>query len=244
MTTTQRTSPLSGDVQPYSTIQQSTMKPNTMTLTRLAGVAAMGAGVIFAGIQPIHPLDVRASVTTDIWVIIQSLKTVMAFLFLAGITGVYARQVEKAGWLGLVGYLLFSLSWVIQSGFIFAEAFFLPVLATEAPLFVEGFLGIINGSPSLVDLGVLPVLYAVAGVAGYVFGGVLFGVAIFRARVLPRWAGAMLAFAAVSPLVFSTLLPHPLDRMLAVPMGVAMLWLGYALWSGRRTAVVEPASVA
>ena len=28
-------------------------------------------------------------------------------------------------------------------------------------------------------------------------------------------------------------LPHPLDRSLAVPMGLSLAWLGYALWSGR-----------
>ncbi len=37
---------------------------NTQNLIRWAGLAAMAAGIIFAGIQPIHPLDVLASVTT------------------------------------------------------------------------------------------------------------------------------------------------------------------------------------
>ena len=37
---------------------------NTKNLIRSAGLAAMGAGIIFAAIQPIHPLDVLASVTT------------------------------------------------------------------------------------------------------------------------------------------------------------------------------------
>jgi hypothetical protein len=46
-------------------------------LIRWAGLSAMVAGIIFAGIQPIHPLDVLASVTTIQWAIIQSLKTAM-----------------------------------------------------------------------------------------------------------------------------------------------------------------------
>ena len=46
-------------------------------LIRWAGLSAMVAGIIFAGIQPIHPLDVLASVTTTQWAIIQSLKTAM-----------------------------------------------------------------------------------------------------------------------------------------------------------------------
>lgn len=209
------------------------MKISASSLTRWAGLAAMGAGIIFAGIQPVHPLDVPASVTTSAWSLIQPLKTAMCYLFLLGITGLYARQVEKSGWLGFVGYLLFSLSWALQSAFVFAEAFILPLLVTEAPQFVEGFLGIFNGSATEMYLGSLPALYGFTGFAGYVFGGLLFGIAIFRAAVLPRWAGALLAGAAVSPVLFATILPHPLDRMLALPMGAAMLWLGYALWSQR-----------
>ena len=34
---------------------------------------------------------------------------------LFGIAGIYARQVEKSGWLGLAGYLLFSLMWVLTA---------------------------------------------------------------------------------------------------------------------------------
>src|SRR6185436_17553568 len=103
--------------------KERTMKITASSLIRWAGLAAMGAGIIFAGIQPIHPADVLSSVTTTAWAIITPLKTVMCLLFLLGITGLYARQVNKAGWLGLAGYLLFSLSWALMTAFIFAETF-------------------------------------------------------------------------------------------------------------------------
>jgi hypothetical protein len=32
----------------------------------------------------------------------------------------------------------------------------------------------------------------------------------------------------------AAVIPHPFDRILAVPMGLAFIWLGYALWSDRR----------
>src|SRR3712207_9042202 len=80
---------------------EGTMKITASRLIRWTGLAAMAAGIIFAGIQPIHPPDVLASVTTSAWAIIQSFKLAMCFLFLVGITGLYARQAEKAGWLGL-----------------------------------------------------------------------------------------------------------------------------------------------
>lgn len=70
------------------------------------------------------------------------------FLFLVGITGIYARQVQHSGWFGLLGYLVFSLSCAIQFGFVSVEAFVLPVLATAAPAFVASYLGVVNGPPN------------------------------------------------------------------------------------------------
>lgn len=217
------------------------MKPTTSNLIRWTGLAAMGAGIIFATIQPIHPLDVLSSVTTTKWVVIQSFKWTMCLLGLLGMVGLYARQVKETGWLGLAGYLLFSLFYALTTAFVFAEAFVLPLLATEAPKFVEGFLGVFNGHPTDFNLGAIPVLYSVAG-AAYVLGGVLFGIATFRARILPRWAAALMAVGAVAPFVLA-ILPHPLDRTFAVPMGVALVGLGYALWSERRAPVSNPLPV-
>jgi hypothetical protein len=223
-------------------VRERTMQVTPANLIRWAGFAAMGSGLIFVAIQPIHPLDVLASVTTSQWVIIQSFKMAMCLLGLLGVAGLYARQVNATGWLGLVGYLLFSLFYALTTAFTFAEAFILPLLAADAPTFVAGFLGIFNGSPSEVNLGAIPTLFMLAGFAGYVLGGLLFGIATFRAGILPRWAGGLLAFAAVSPPLLTWLLPHPLDRILAVPMGLAMIWLGYALWAERRKPAAEPLS--
>jgi hypothetical protein len=209
------------------------MKPTTANLTRWAGLPAMAAGVLFIVIQMIHPPDILSSVAIGRWAIVHALGVTMAILALLGVAGIYASQVEKAGWLGLAGYLLFSLFWVLTMAFQFAEAVLLPMLATEAPRFVEGYLGIVNGSASEVDLGALPTLYALTGFAGYVLGGLLFGIGTLRAGVLPRWAGGLLVIAAVSVLA-APLLSHPIDRVLAVPMGLALAWLGIALWSGRR----------
>ena len=36
------------------------------------------------------------------------------------------------------------------------------------------------------------------------------------------------------------LLPHQLERLAAMPMGFALAWLGYALWSERRAPAAEP----
>jgi len=174
----------------------------------------------------------------------------MDLLALLGITGLYARQVDQAGWLGLVGYLLFSLFWAFSVAFHFTEAVITPALVGLAPKFVEGAVGMVSGAPSEVSLGSLPVVYNLVGLGGYLLGGLLFGIATFRAGVLPRWAGGLLAFGAAVTLA-GALIPHPLNRIMAVPMGLALVWLGYALLSERRglaaasvpaTAIPNPAN--
>ena len=74
----------------------------------------------------------------------------------------------------------------------------------------------------------------------YLLGGVLLGIPTFRAGILPRRAGAALVVATLAPVVLWLLLPHEFIRLAAVPMGAALVWLGYALWSERRAHVSQP----
>jgi hypothetical protein len=193
----------------------------------------MLAGGLFIAVQLLHPHDTLSSVTTDAWAIVHRMTIAMCILGLLGITGIYARQAEETGWFGLAGFLLLSLFYVSTMAFVFVETFILPVLATNEPKFVEGFLGLVTGTASEINLGPLPVLWLITGVM-YMLGGLLFGIATLRARILPRWAAGLLAFGTVLPLLASSLLPHPYDRIFAVPVGVSLIWLGYALWSERR----------
>jgi len=215
------------------------VKVTSSNLIRLSGLSAVVAGVIFASIQPIHPPDVVESVTTGAWAIITPLKTAMCLLFLVGITGLYARQVEKAGWLGLAGFVLLIVSWWLQTAFVFAEAFILPPLAGTTPEFVDALLGISYGHTGGVNLGAVPTIYTLVGIT-YMLGGLLFGIATLRAGVLPRLPAGLLALAAtLTPL--AALLPHAQQRFAAVPVALAIAWLGYALWSERRASASQAA---
>jgi hypothetical protein len=216
------------------------MKPTSSNLIRWAGLSAVAAGVLFVAIQILHPIDELASVTTAGWAIVHYLGVAMGFFGLLGLTGIYARQAEKAGWLGLAGYLLFSLFYVLTAAFQFVEALISPVLATEAPRFVEGFLGIITGHPSEIALGALPSVNGVNGVL-YMVGSLLLGIATFRARILPRWAAILLALSGPLAAVMTSLLSHPLDRLAAVPMGLALAGLGLAVGTNRREHAEQPA---
>ena len=102
---------------------------------------------------------------------------------------------------------MLATSWTLQTAFVFTEAFVLPPLAATAPAFVDAALGISYGHTGDVNLGALPTLYSsVVGIT-YMLGGLLFGIATFRAGILPRVPAALLAIAAtLTPL--AALLPH------------------------------------
>jgi hypothetical protein len=207
------------------------MKMTGANLIRQAGLSAMVAGSIFTVVGLIHPPNVVSSVTTSMWTFVHLLTIVMAFFGLLGIAGIYARQVEKAGWMGLAGCLLLSLWYVIVTGFTFFEAFILPLLASDSPKVAASFLGIFTGSVGETSVGALATLWTLLGVV-YILGSLLFGIATFRAGILSRWAAALLGLGAVSSPAFA-LLPQSFAPLAAVPVGLGLAWLGYSLWSER-----------
>jgi hypothetical protein len=213
--------------------KERTMSITTSTLTRGAAVAAALAGLAYIAIQFIHPADVVASLSTQRWVLVHTLSFTEAVLAVVGVTGIYLRQVRQLGVLGLIGYLMFGFFFILQSAFTFAEAFIAPLLVADAPQISVDLVGLFGRYPAVTDLGPLAALPLV-GSALYVGGALIFGIAIIRARVLSRGAGILLiAAAAVTPIA-GALLPHELERMAAIPMGLALAWLGYSLWSDQR----------
>ena len=210
---------------------------NTKNLIRWAGLSAMVAGLCFVVVGLLHPPNILSSVSNTRWAIVHAVAIALSLFGLPGITGVYARQAHAAGWLGLAGYLLFSLWLVLIFAFTFFEVFVLPLLATEAPTFAAGFLGIFTGAAEM-NFGGLAALWGLSD-ALFALGGLVFGIATFRARVLSRWAaGALITGWVLAPA--SALLPNELRPLVAVPIGFALAWLGYALWSERRGQAAEP----
>jgi hypothetical protein len=210
------------------------------TLTRAAAVATASAGLLFILIQPLHPAEDLDAVMSSIWAIVHTMSLTMAILGLAGITGIYLRQVREFGVLGLVGYLLFALFFLMQAVFTFAEVFIAPLTAAGSPDFTLDFVGLfVAGHVAVTDLGLLAAAVPIGSVA-YLAGGVLFGVAIIRARKLPRWTGILLIVGAAASLA-AAVLPHAQARLAAIPMGLALASLGYALWSEQRKAASSSA---
>jgi hypothetical protein len=199
---------------------------------RWAGLSALVAGICYVLVGIFHPANVPSSVTTTRWEIVHIVACAMSFFAVLGMAGLYARQAVKTGWLGLVGYILLTLWFVVIMGFSFVEAFVLPHVATASPGLVQAWMGMFNGPAGTFNLGHLPTIWTLTGPI-YILGGLLFGVATFRAGILPRWAGALLAASTVLAPV-AALLPNSSQPKTAIPMGLALAWLGYALWSERR----------
>ena len=80
--------------------------------------------------------------------------------------------------------------------------------------------------------------FVIPGVLALVTGFVLLGIAVLLARVLPRWAAALLVVGSLAMLGFND---QNAQALLAIPNGIAWIAVGYTLWSGE--APRQPARV-
>lgn len=209
-------------------------------LTRAAGISAAAAGAIFVGVQIKHPAFTVQAFTDGIsWHVRSIAKLVMSGLAIAGLTGMYLHQRRQIGKLGLVGYLTFVVGYLLMSSVETIAAFVLPGEAHSRPGYVNDVLRASAGLKTAGDIGSMQTLFNVMGVT-YMAGGLLFGIALYRARILSRYAAALLAVGAVG-IATLKFLPASFDRPMAVPTGLALIGLGVSLWRTQRTKVVPVA---
>ena len=208
------------------------MTITTTTLTRAAGVAAVVGGLLYIGVQIKHPNLDLALVTTTQWKVRQTMKVLFASLSLAGITGMYLLQVNKAGALGLVGYAVFAVGYLSLLGTEFVSAFVLPSIAHSSPAYVSNAIAAGTNDTVTGDIGLIKTVLLISGLA-YVAGGFIFGIALFRARVLARWAAALLAVGSLAAI--ATGMVPQYERLFAFPTGVALVGLGWSLWRTQRS---------
>lgn len=199
------------------------------TLVRGAAAAAVGAGLLFTGVQLGHPhLDATTVATTEV-VVRDGLKVLMAVLALVGITGMYLTQVRRNGILGLVGYLVLGAGYLLITGMTYLAAFVLPQLVTTDAAYVNDVITQIKGGTPAGDIGLLGIVLKVQDIL-FLAGGLIFGIALFQARVLARWATLLLAVGGVITILL-TVMPDAFYRLLAFPNGIALIGLGYSLWT-------------
>lgn len=216
------------------------MNITTAKLTRAAGISAAAAGAIFVAVQIKHPAWTVQAFTDGLnWQIRSIAKLVMSGLAIAGLTGMYLHQRRQVGKLGLVGYLVFVAGYLFMASVEAIAAFVLPGQAHSRPGYVNDVLRAAAGMKTAGDIGSMQTLLILMGVT-YMAGGLLFGIALYRARVLARWAAALLAAGAVG-IAALKFLPASFDRPMAVPTGIALIGLGVSLWRTQRTSVAPAA---
>lgn len=201
---------------------------SSSNLIRWAGLAAILAGVLLVvadllnlaiGFDEDEPFSETA--TTGLYALQSLVNLLAAVLLQIGLVGLYARQSEAAGPLGLAGFLVAFLGTALVTGFLWAALFIVPALTVEAPAFLNE----LEGPPpglflSLITFGV---------------GWLLFGIATLLARVYPRIPVILLIIGAVI-----AILPLPFT---GIVLAVAVGWLGFALFMGREASAEQPSRV-
>ena len=181
-----------------------------------------------AGATLLHPS--RETATTIIasevrLVAAHVLYTLSWLLVLLGLPGLYAAVRGPLGRLGLVGFVVaFAGTYLIAVTGNFG--FLAPVLARESPAVLDA---ITEYSP-VVGINGVPAL-------AFMIGYGLFGIAMTRARALPRPAGLLVAVGAPAHLLrfgmaqlVSTAL-WPVAILGAVSLAAGLAWPGYRLWN-------------
>lgn len=197
-------------------------------LGQIAGACLGAAGAIFIGIQINHPPLTLEFVGTAEFLVRQTLKAVMTVLVLVGVAALYTRHAGRLGVLGLVGSLLFSAGYLAMFSVEIIAGYVLPAIVRTSPGYVQDVLTAALGGTPTGDIGNVQVLLTLSGI-GYMVGGLVFGIALFRAGVVARWASALLAVATISTLALAVL-PEAFNRPFAIPTGIALMGLGWSAW--------------
>ncbi len=196
-------------------------------LIRWGGLLVLVAGVLLAFGFIFHPpMDVESMAGTP-WVIDHVVIIASLVFMIPGLFALYARQLEETGGLGLIGSILLFIGHAGFLGVVYFELFVVPMLAAKTPEILKD---------GLIGVGALRVALPVTGVL-FILGYLLFGIAMIRARILPRWACVLLMVGAF-PVAFKPLLMklglNVVATVGAVIFGLGAGWLGYSLWAEKR----------
>ena len=191
---------------------------SSSNLIRLSGLAAVVAGVLLAIVDVVGFLvldfeNFSEVAATGTYAFISGLFMIATLLLLLGLVGLYARQSEVTGFLGLLGFLVAFIGTALVLGSFWAQEFVAPAAAEVAPEFLDSEPGWLNFGFSL-------------SFSLFSLGWLLFGVATLRARIYPRIAALILIIGAVV-----AFLPFPLTSLV---LDVAVAWMGLTLLSGGR----------
>ena len=203
---------------------------STANLIRWSGLLSLLAGVLYAVGALLHPVgESLAAVSSPNWVPAHLVYWVSVLLLHLGLVGLYARQAEQTGRLGLVGFVLAFIGTALVGSILVFASTILPLIAAEAQ-------AIFDRAARPPDF-LLPVF-----ILGFGLGWILLGIVTMRAGVLPRWSGLLLIVGVTLFMIseaapFEVMLAHTLVTVGDIIFGLGMVWIGYALWSEQRESV-------
>jgi len=192
-------------------------------LVRWGGLSLLGAGIsnalFWLMVIPIGTFVGAAASLHSLWMPSQLLHTLAAMLALFGLVGLYARQGDKNGTLGLIGFVLalFGTGLYLVDAVLALIVF--PIAASNAPALIAAD-GALNTSP-------IYIIFAVIFMVGYIF----FGIALLREGTLSRMAISLLIVGSILANLPPGLLPMIVLIIGGVLWSVGAGWLGHTLWS-------------
>ena len=185
----------------------------TQHLIRWSGLALLVAGTLWLR-SIFHPPATLDGPLAPAWGPSPYVAALASVFLVFGLIGLYAYQVAKVGWLGLIAFILtLTANAMLTSAELFAGAL-APTLAANPA--TQSLVNPQQAGPFVIVNGVIVVLATV--------GNILLGIAIIRAGVLPRWAGLLIIIGYVF-LAFGIGLPA---LAIISPVGLVLSGLGYA----------------
>jgi len=143
-----------------------------------------------------------------------------------GLPGLYFKQIDRAGLLGMIGFIVSFVGFLFLAGIQTFDAFVSPTLAASA------------ATKSLAGTGTFLPLLAFELLCGLllIIGPLLFGIATLRAGVLQRWAAIILIVGSVASMI--TVALHNWNEISGAILNLAFACFGFLLLSKQGTAEV------
>lgn len=208
---------------------------STRALFRWTAAALILSGITMTVGGAIHPEVDSATITTPRWAVAHALWWVGTLTGMVGLVGLYLRQRRAVSVLGFLGVGLAWLGTAVLSGAMFFEAVVVPTLLARAPDLVQAF-------PRSDGWGAFIASVLASGLLLGV-GFLLFGAAMLRAAVLPRWATVLAVIGGIAQGV-SFLLPRPVAALGGLAFGLGLVGLGCGLWASPEERETQPATAA
>lgn len=177
-------------------------------LALIAGAVLLGFAIVSISFRPV----VNQQFTPGI----SKVFLLSSILLLLSFPGMYFRQANSAGWLGLTGFAL------LQIGIIL-----LVVIASTPILY-----------PSIKEPSGENIVVFLLGIA-LVIGLLLTGIATIQAKVFPLWSGILIlvATAGFFFVFFIVEFLPPITGQIGsaffgIVLALALIWIGISIWTG------------